>query len=526
MIKMKKIISYKKFLFCLYGILIVLSCLGFETNLYIPFYLVFAFFIGWLYFFGEEGKGLKLSRWLIIIPLIIILLIRVVPFFFSEAPLGYDTGIYKKNIEDFSFALPELPQVPEGAWLEKESGGLYLSTNLLSLIGLSSNQILYGYYILLSLLLGIAIYVLVKKFFNENAAICSLFVFALSLTQFQTYWMMYYKNIAGLFLMLMAFYLLRQKSWLVIPVAGFLGGLHLPTFLIFGLAMLVHFIFNPIRWRTSSNGVNQDRKYHLISGIGALVIAFSLYFYNPQAIFQFLSLNLGEIAETFGPGRGGGTFVNFDLYLQVITFYLPFAILGLIYLIKKKQFNYLFFYFIFNFAIVYFKFFFYNRFIIHLDIIVIILAGISFSYILKRFLPTLTGKTAICILLIGAAYISGTVVLNKKPLIKSEELAEIKSLSVFAKENEYVMATDSFYSPWVYGYSERKTIAPGLFEHNKWNKEKWAAFWFSPDLGLRHFLLDEYEKPIYLFVGDRQHQMDFSNDPRFEKISERIWKYE
>jgi len=88
------------------------------------------------------------------------------------------------------------------------------------------------------------------------------------------------------------------------------------------------------------------------------------------------------------------------------------------------------------------------------------------------------------------------------------------------------MATDSFYSPWVYGYSERKTIAPGLFEHNKWNKERWAAFWFSPDLDLRYYLLDMYEKPIYLFVGDRQPQMDFSNDPRFEKISKRIWKYE
>jgi hypothetical protein len=514
MTRFKEIILNKKNLFLVYGALIVLSCLGFESKFYIPFYLGFAFFIGWLYFFGEEGKGLKLSRWLIIIPLIIILLIRVVPFFFSEAPLGYDTGIYKKNIEDFSTALPNLPQVSEGAWLEKEPWGLYLSTNLLSLIGLSSNQILYGYYILLSLLLGIAIYVLVKEFFNENAAICSLFIFALSLTQFQTYWMMYYKNIAGLFLMLIAFYLLHRKSWLVIPVAGFLGGLHHATFLIFGLAMLVHFIFN------------KDKKYHLISGIGALVIAFSLYLYNPQAIFQFLSFNLQELVKTLGPGTGGGTFFDFGLYRQIITFYLPFAILGFIYLIKKKKFNYLFFYFILNFIIIYFNFFFHNRFIIHFDIIVIILAGAGMSFILGKFLSNLTGKAAIGILLIGAVYILGTVVLNKKPLISDEELAEIKSLPVFVGEDKYVMATDSFYSPWLYGYSERKTIAPGLFEHNKWNKEKWAAFWFSPDLELRYFLLDEYEGPIYLFVGDRQPQMDFSDDPRFIKISERIWKYE
>lgn len=513
--RLKEIILNKKFLFGVYSLLIILSCFGFESKVYIPFYVAFAFFIGWLYFFGEgEEKDFKLSRWLIIIPLIIILVSRIIPFVFSETPLGYDTGIYKKNIEDFRLALPDLPKVSKGAWLAQESWGLYLGTNLLSLVRLSENQIFYGYYILLSLLLGFSIYVLVKRFFGQNAAILAVFIFAISLTQFEAYWMMYYKNIAALFLMLMAFYLLAKKSWLVIPVAGFLGGLHQPTFLIFGLAMFAHFLFN------------KEKKYHLISGIAILVIALSLYIHNQQAISQFLSPDLQELVKIFGPGAGAGTFFDFNFYRQIITFYLPFAILGLIYLIKTKQFNYLFFYFIFNFAIVYFNLLFHNRFIIHFDIIVIVLAGIGASFILAKFLPTFAGKAAICILLIGAVYILGTVVLNKKPLISEEELVEIKSLSNLAKENEFVMATDSYYSPWLYGYSGRKTIAPGLFEHNKWNREKWAAFWFSPDLELRYFLLDEYQGPIYLFVGDKQHKMDFSNDPRFEKISKRVWKYE
>lgn len=108
--------------------------------------------------------------------------------------------------------MPNLPQFPEGAWEKGESWGLYLSTNLLPLAGLSGNKILYGYYILLNLLLGLSMHVVVKKFFNQNAAILALFIFALYITQFQTYWMMYYKNIADLFLMLIAFYLLWQKS--------------------------------------------------------------------------------------------------------------------------------------------------------------------------------------------------------------------------------------------------------------------------------------------------------------------------
>jgi len=417
-----QIISNKKLLFLVYGALIILSCLGFEEKLYIPFYLAFAFFVGWLYFFGEEeeGKKLKLSRWLIIIPLLIILASRIIPFAFSENPLGYDTGIYKKTIENFSEALPSLPQFSEGAWGRGESWGLYLGTNLLSLMGLSGNQILYGYYILLSLLLALSIYVLVKRFFGESAAIIAVFIFALSITQFHTYWMLYYKNIAALFLMLTAFYLLAQKSWLVIPIAGFLGGLHQPTFLIFGLAMAVHFIFN------------REKKYHLISGAGILAVAFSLYLHNLQAIFQFFSPDLQELIKTFGPGAGAGTFFDFGLYRQIITFYLPFALLGLLYLIRTRQFNYLFFYFIFNFVIVYFGLLFHNRFIIHLDIIVIVLAGAGASYILAKLLPSLAGKAAIAILLLGAVYIFGTVVLSTKPLISQEELTEIKSLARLA----------------------------------------------------------------------------------------------
>lgn len=516
MVKFQDIISNNKFLFLFYSVLVVLSCLGFESKMYIPFYLAFAFFIGWLWFFGKSGKKkeMKLSCWWIVIPLVIVLLVRVIPFSFSEAPLGYDTGIYKKTIEDFQESLPELPHFSEGAWGKSEPWGLYLSTDLLSVMGLSANQILYGYYILLNLLLVLAIYAVTKKFFNQNAAIIAVFIFALSLTQFHTYWMMYYKNIAGLFLMLMALYLLRQKSWLVIPVAGFLGGTHHATFLIFGLAVIAHFIFN------------KDKIYHLITGISILIIALSLYLHNPQAILQFLSLDAGQLVETFGPGAGGGTFFDFNFYRQIITFYLPFAILGLIYLIKKRRFNYLFFWFIFNFVIVYFNFIFHNRFIIHLDIIVIILAGVGASYLVGKLISTLTGKIAIGILLLGAGYILGMVVLNTQPLISNEELTEIKSLAKIAKEDEYVMATDSFYSPWIYGYSQRKTIAPGLFEYNKWDKKEWATFWFSPDLELRHSLLDEYGRPIYLFVGDKQHQMDFSNDSRFKKINSRLWLYE
>lgn len=78
--------------------------------------------------------------------------------------------------------------------------------------------------------------------------------------------------------------------------------------------MLAHFIFNPIRWQVPSNGASKDKKHHLISGISILAVAFSLYISNPQAIFQFLSSDLGEMVQIFGPVAGGETFLDFNFY--------------------------------------------------------------------------------------------------------------------------------------------------------------------------------------------------------------------
>lgn len=99
MAKFKEIISDKKFLFLIYGILIVLYGLGFESKAYIPFYFAFAFYIGWLWFFREEERKekLKLSAWLIIIPPIIILASRIILFTVPENPWGYDKRFIKRQ---------------------------------------------------------------------------------------------------------------------------------------------------------------------------------------------------------------------------------------------------------------------------------------------------------------------------------------------------------------------------------------------------------------------------------------------
>lgn len=473
--------------------------------------------MGFLFFQQKSEKEIKISKWLIIIPIIIILFSRIIPLLGNKVPLGYDTGIYKKFIEDFAEALPNLPDFNSGKSVIQEPIGLYLIADLLHLLGFNGNQILFGFCIFFDLLLGLGIYSVVKKYFNLNAAILAFFVFSISITQFQTYYFLYYKNILALFLMLMVIWLLKEKSYLVIPVAAFLGGVHQMTFFIFGLTMFITFVFS------------REKKYYLISGFFILILAVSFYIKNPGTILNLLpEINIFSLISSSNKAYSG-RFFDFSVYTQIAAFYLIFSVLGFIHLIKEKRFDYLFFWYLLNLLIIFSGFYFYNRFIVHFDIIAAILAGFAISLIINKVLPTGYGQLAVLFFVLGTIYFLFNNVLSTKPLISKEELAEIRSLEQTTEENAFLISSISHYSPWLFGYSGRKIIAPGMFEYDtKWTEEEWYIFWQTENQNIRQQLLDRYKRPLYIFVGDidpYQLKFKFSSDPSFQKISQRVFQY-
>ena len=85
------------------------------------------------------------------------------------------------------------------------------------------------------------------------------------------------------------------------------------------------------------------------------------------------------------------------------------------------------------------------------------------------------------------------------------------------------MATHSYYSPWVLGYSGRKTIAPGLFEYNKWDVKQWQEFWKSENVTE---MLKDYERPLYIYVGTigNINTTKFNNECFEEYVEGKLWK--
>ena len=229
------------------------------------------------------------------------------------------------------------------------------------------------------------------------------------------------------------------------------------------------------------------------------------------------------LTDAFTFAVGAGTFLNLATYKTMLLIYVPFLAIGLFYIFKNKKFNILFIWFLINLAIVVFELFFFNRYIVMLDLIVVVIVAIGLLEVIKD-----DKKIGILAVLLIFGFLSYNVfgeALTAKPLISEDELSEIKTLQT-AEENALVMATHKQYSPWVLGYSDRRTIAPGIFEENKWNLAKWNEFWAS-DTERAKIMLKDYERPLYIHVGNIRTGMNMTKfeDDCFEPIIEnKIYK--
>jgi len=192
-------------------------------------------------------------------------------------------------------------------------------------------------------------------------------------------------------------------------------------------------------------------------------------------------------------------------YQFSILFYLPLAILGLFALIQsqKEKLDYFFFYTIFLLAIVYFQFFFFNRYIIFLDIALIILSALGSYKIIQE--KNLYGVILVAILLVSGLILAFNVSLNTKSLISQGVFDSISKINV--DENAYIISISSKYSPYLQGYAGEnlnknyRIIAPGLLDYDLFaTRERWNVFWQDLDASE---LKSYYNEEIYLFTPNQ-----------------------
>ncbi len=433
---------------------------------------------------------------------------------YGDAAFGYDFGIYRHYVGQYFDRLGDPTVVPFG-WSN--------FSNVLRLLGSSVDQILFGWYFLFSVLILAALYSVVKNHFNAKTAIISIALFAASITQFEFYQWYFYRNFLALFFVLLAFLFIYYQSYFLILPLVFIGIVHPLSLIPLGLSLFVYLFVCE----------REKRKFLLISGAVSLVLILLLNWRELRIYLPFFTEYFGsarKVAES-GHGEFNGLFINTKFYLSAAILYWPVGTIGFILLFKKYK---LFAIFLaVNIILMSVGFVLHQRFFVFLDLAIIIFASAALSVEThcnaslhpwrRRLTPYFVA--VFCVLLF---VLSSWHIVHKKPLITQAEMNSIQTLS-HLPDGEYALAISSNYAPWLLGYANKKIIAPGMFEYDKFSREEWQKFWFSNDASVRYSLLARYNSsPIYLFLGDRGLSFisQINKDTHFTKLSKYLWRFD
>ena len=492
------------FVYCIFMIAIALGFFS-RYSLYFNLFALIIAFIG-LYTinFQYSGNSEQIFRknihyFLLALSILYILTFRLMPYIYNnyKIPLGYDSGIYKYAIEHGVNNLDY--------WIRAgvEPGFLYTMTFLNSNLHISSQFLLTYGFIFCILGLGLSLYYFTNTYFkNKDIAVLSILIYSISLVQFKVFTYLYYKNIIALAFTLLAFTFLKKNKLWLFTLFGILTGIfHRPSFYIFGVSFFVYAIISPCK----NSGRNYDAKL-LFKYIlhGSIIVAVSMLFFIDAfspAITNLISPVVTSFVQT---GSSPGTFIDFFDYQFSILFYLPLAIIGFLLYLKqtKKEFykDVFFYYTLFLILIVYFQLFFFNRFIIFLDITLIVYSAYGSYMIIKSYK---LGWIIVALLLFSGIILTFNASLNAKPTIPESIFNSIQSINLDDGKDNYIISISSEFTPYLQGFiqssSNTKIIAPGMFDYDIWSsRQRWELFW--QDLNATD-LQENYGKDasIYLF---------------------------
>ncbi|HID42823.1 MAG TPA: hypothetical protein EYP30_03465 [Archaeoglobaceae archaeon] len=281
---------------------------------------------------------------LIILPLIIAIVLRVIPYIDNTVPLGYDPGIYKYEIERYWKGLPEIIPSDLENWDRQWSPpGLFMITSILHLYGFDSFDYYNYLFIFFDVIVVLAVYSAGKRFFSQEAGIIAALFYSVSLVQFKAFELFYYKNVVSIFLALIAIYLYKSKKYIPLVMTGaVVGAIHRPTFLIFGLVYLLSLCSDYFREQESKDIL---RKF--VSG--CLILLLAIAFYIPVHFSALLPLkgvveSTKEAVESIESGKekkaiGGGHFITSEKYHYSAMYYLPLAVSGALVTLRMRKIN-------------------------------------------------------------------------------------------------------------------------------------------------------------------------------------------
>ncbi len=447
----------------------------------------------------NEKQSRIRTGWIVWLAVALIILFRIIPYLQYNIPIGYDAAFYTAAIDQYASDAVE-------QWFAGWSPpGLFMLTTIFTRFGIQTEVLLTTGVILLEILLGILIYLSGSTFFNRQAGALAMLLYSVSLAQYVTFELTYIKNILGISLLLAAMLFLHRKKYVPAVLTGVLvAGVQQPTFLLYGLCYLAH----------TATKIRDKKELFALVSTGAITLVAGILFYLQAIGPLFISATSNLINST------PGSFMSFTDYMFSTLPYLCFAFLGFLIALKSRKFNLLFYWFVINFVVVFLKLFFYNRFVIFLDVIFILYAGYAFSTILavKR-------KLAIALIIavvLSMAVTTGREALKAHPNISPEEYAFMKDIPSITEANSTLLSNMVEDAHWLEALSQRPVAAPGLFNAGKWTRNEWTKYWHAENFTRIQELMDRHPKPLYIYLGEKSPR---GQQKKFETCTERVAQY-
>jgi len=163
------------------------------------------------------------------------------------------------------------------------------------------------------------------------------------------------------------------------------------------------------------------------------------------------------------------------------------------------------------FVIIYFDLFFEDRYVFEFDLLLIPFV----AYFIADLISTIKRKyqkvLAVLVLLTYFGFNYGYYFETTNPSLNQYE---VWALNVITEANkaDKVMTINTFYAPWLYGFSQKTVLAPGMFEP-VFNYEEWQNFLSANnavEINILKGVYDEYGK-YYLYLGNRDTKFDLTS---------------
>lgn len=434
----------------------------------------------------------------------ILLFERAIPYILhGPFGFGYDTGIYKHTfdgIQNFSdiFTAQTSP-IPA------------LLAYLTNLLHLPMSIVLYYLYIFFCFFIAVPLYLLAKECFNKETALLAVVFFTVSYTQIFAADFYLFKAILGAIFLLFAFYYYIRKSKLFYLFTALLMLTQLPQILILGVGVLFGSVVD----------FKKNLKFNL-TAVGVFVGSFLLLslmsWPTVSSMFIVFWKSFTDPAALQYSSHSTGLFFPLNIYLKRDLWLFLAGEIGIILAYKNGKTLPLISAVVFLIIVVFDGLFFANRFIVEMSLLLIIFGAYMFT---KVFVPLLKKVKilrfiAAIVLVVISSFATFYYFNHISSTLTKHEIGAIKIIE--GKPDGYSMVVDTFYAPWLYGFSGKIVLAPGIFE-SIWNFEQFMEYQNATEEERIKTLLDLSDKygKIYLFEGIRQRK-DFLNGGRIKKI--------